>query len=219
MIIQFPDGVPDSVFEYAQNRSLVKKFIYYMINWKNYNKSVYLKPWLKSQVDEASDNLKDLVKDLLSRYANPSNDTKAKVLFEWVRANIIYKSDLLIWKVKEYWQPAEVTLFKRTGDCEDGAILLYVMCRLAGVPSNRLFLFCGDVEGGGHCWLAYKPNKYPINFVFLDWCYWPSSKSMAWRDKFWVDGQKIRGQFDKYYNIWWCFNEDGTYLEFKQTGE
>lgn len=108
--------------------------------------------------------------------------------------------------------------------CEDGAILMYVLARLAGIPSNRLLLFAGSVNGGGHCWLGYRPVSDPLNFRFLDWCYWPDISLVESRKFYSIIGKQIysfqTGAYKKdnnYYNIWWAFNEDATYFGFKKT--
>jgi len=54
--------------------------------------------------------------------------------------------------------------------CEDGAILILTLARLAGVPSNRIFLNCGMMESGfGHAYITYRSNN-GIEYI-LDWCY------------------------------------------------
>lgn len=97
-----------------------------------------------------------------------------------------------------------------THNCEDGAILLYILCRLKGIPANRLYILAGSVVGGGHCWLGYKPIHYPLNFVFLDWCYGkngPSMNKVLDRDFYHINGTDITGD-DSYIELWFAFNED-----------
>lgn len=219
MILRFPEVVEDKIFDYVKNRGFVKKFIYYVINRNNYQKAVYLANWLEPQVSDATDDLKETALSILADYTNLDYDKMAWIIFRWVKKNIEYIGDDLVWSTYEYWQQADVTLDLRTGDCEDGAVLTYVLCRLAGIPVNRLYLFCGDVLGGGHCWLGYKPMHYPINFVFLDWCFYPDGKSIETREKFWIVKQDVKGDNDNYINMWWCFNEENTYIEVKPTGE
>ena len=42
---------------------------------------------------------------------------------KWVHYNISYVPDLQKWGMVEYWQPPEVTMETRSGDCEDYVIL------------------------------------------------------------------------------------------------
>jgi len=118
----------------------------------------------------------------------------------------------------EYWQTYAETLQTRTGDCEDGAILMYVLCRVSGIPANRLLILTGDVRGGGHCWLSYKPMNQPWNLTFLDWCYYYTSKRIETRPKFWISkSNQILGNGIRYKKLWWAFNENNTYIGFKPT--
>ncbi len=132
-----------------------------------------------------------------------------------------YEGDQNKWHRPDYWQRADETLYLRTGDCEDGAILQYVLCRIKGVPANRLLLFCGDVQLAGHCWLAYRPTCYPLNFVFLDWCYWPSEQKIGIRNFYYIkdqiiSGEELNGDIDiRYKKIWFGFNEDHSLLSMK----
>jgi hypothetical protein len=147
------------------------------------------------------------------------DDTMINIL-RWTRYNIKYVSDKTQWKMDEKWQTAQETFNLKTADCEDGAILMYKIARSLGVPTNRLLLMAGDVDGGGHCWLAYKPEGCPLNFVFLDWCYWTDMGDISERKFYEISGKKIfrstyiGEEMDKQYlNIWFAFNELKSYSE------
>jgi hypothetical protein len=76
----------------------------------------------------------------------------------------------------------------------------------------------GDVDGGGHAWVAYRPINYPLNWAFLDWCYWIDLKGMDNRSLFFVNKKAITGSYmsggvptavmSKYKSLWFAFNED-----------
>jgi transglutaminase-like putative cysteine protease len=198
----------DEVFNNIRS-NYVSNIIYWIIDSK-YRTSIRLSTWMKEL--STTESIK-----VLDSIPNSTNyDEQAIYCLHYVRNNITYKSDTTVWKMSEKWQTPDETLIKKTGDCEDGAILLYQLCRLKGIPSSRLLLLCGDVVGGGHCWLAYKPMDLPINFVFLDWCYWYDANSIDYRTKFYMDGKQIIG-FEKhnYLNIWLGFNEDASYYDIK----
>jgi len=73
---------------------------------------------------------------------------------DWVAANIEYKTDEEQWGVDEYWQTPEETLFLRTGDCEDFAILLCTLLRAYGIGEEQIYVTIGvDNEGYGHAFL------------------------------------------------------------------
>jgi hypothetical protein len=227
MLFKFPKvKITDEVFDYIKE-SYISSIVTYIINSK-YRKSVSLKNWLKEQCDKAVDD--PFILDIVDKQIPDCNSYDEQVLscLNWVRNNIVYKGDLKSWEMAEYWQTYRETLDKMSGDCEDGAILLYVLCRLKGVPANRLLLFAGDVVGGGHCWIGYKPESYPLNFVFLDWCYWVNLRSVEDRNKFYIKIAEIfeyRQDRDFYYNvdsnyktIWFAFSEDSSYWRLNFVG-
>lgn len=189
------------VWDYVKD-SYPKHLITYWVD-KNYRKAVNLVEWLKNQ---------KIIVDNIPSF--DSYDKQVIACLEYVRSSVKYKSDQDVWSVPELWQEGQLTLDLKTGDCEDGAILLYLLCRSKGVPANRLMIFAGDVNGGGHCWLGYRPEEYPLNWVFLDWCYWYNPNSVTNRPMYAVIDSKIYRDdelihSDKYYfNIWFGFNEE-----------
>jgi len=199
----------DVIFNYLQ-QSYIDKIVCYITNSK-YRKAINLKSWIKEQVVNPSPLVKEIVKKI---GINNDSDIQIMNILKWTKKNIKYKTDSSVWKMVEYWQTADETLQKGTGDCEDGAILLYVISRLTGIHTNRLLLFAGDVNGGGHCWLGYKPNYYPLNFCFMDWCYWYSAKNISTRTKFFIKGKEISGDIN-YIKIWFAFNEEKSFTGLK----
>lgn len=223
--LSFPEGA----FKYVEANSFFVSIVRYIINSNNERESIYLKPWLDKQVLEASkdEEVMTIVTDANATVGDPKDyDTKAINMLRWVKANITYKGDIQTRKAAEYWQTYKETLNTKTGDCEDGAILMYVLCRLSGIPANRLYIAAGDVNGGGHAFLTYKPSYDPTSFSFLDWCYWFDNRPMKARPMFRIVGKEIKEsifnkvkdfRLDNYYRIWFLFNEDNTYLRVKQT--
>jgi len=228
-IIKFSDRFVKKnpqIYEFVNNNYL-DSFIQYIINSK-YRKIVGLESWISSQVSNKSEILDNVLKKI-KNYQDC--DVQMIAILRYVVKNVKYKRDSVVWDMMEYWQTAEETINKRSGDCEDMSILMYVLARLKGVPSSRLFLFCGDVKNhntkstSGHCWLGYKANNYPLNFVFLDGCYYYNDKQCNVRNKFNIDGKKIfEFKFDKfkhnllnesnYSRLWFAFNEDKSITKF-----
>ena len=192
----------EELFSFIQGSKL-QHYVSYMID-RNYRKSVKLKRWIKEQVDEPSQFLLNTVDEISD---SPDHDTQMKYVFDWVKSKIKYVTDTKQFGNVEYWQEASKTAGGRQGDCEDGAILMYVLARLKKVPANRMLLMCGSVTGGGHCWLAFKPYCYPLNFVFMDWCYWPSKASVAYRKKYAIVDKTIYNG-GNYKSLWFAFNEE-----------
>lgn len=207
---------PNEAFDYIEQRGLVWKAVSYVIDWR-YRKAINLSIWLEPQVMSIKQHpqIKQLIEENQSIKGN--YNALAIAALRWVRKNFKYVGDKQTWNVEEKWQTALESLDLKHGDCEDGAILMYCICRLLGIPSNRLLLFAGDVEGGGHCWLGYKPEEDPTKLVFLDWCYWYNNNIVYNRPLFWFVGNNVYGQDKRYKTMWFAFNETSGYTSFKPT--
>lgn len=187
---------------------------------KKYRKSVNLRVWMSNQVNSPSQDLQELANSISD--GATTDETVLNVL-AWTINNIDYVTDSDQWDYSERWSEAQETLENKQGDCEDGAILMYVLCRLKGVPSSRLYVFAGDVKGGGHAWLAYRPDEYPLNWAFLDWCYEVTTRGMSSRQLFYVKRKDIQGfyhrqgevikDYEFYRDLWFAFNEDFSHSE------
>ena len=218
-MIQFSNEVIGEYFKTRSYLSIVK----YATNWKKgADVKIEVVPMLKEYIVQATTPNTELNTKILNIFPDSifsslieqSDDYKVIWCLGWIKKNIKYKSDKLIWKVDEYWQSPLETLQLKTGDCEDGAILLYVLCRFLGVSENKLKILCGTVTGGGHCFCAYTPSSYPWMFVFLDWCYNPNLNSIEDRPMFFINSNKIAGQDKAYQKMWFGFNEVDSYYEF-----
>jgi transglutaminase-like putative cysteine protease len=206
--MQFPSiKIMDEVFTLVKD-SYLSEIIYWITDYRNQKISHKLPEFLKDM------NLSE-INNIIDEIPNESDyDKQVIACLRWVKGNITYKTDKEVYKVPEVWQTVEETLGLATGDCEDGALLLYWLCRRKGVPSNRLMIFCGDVSGGGHCWLSYRSYNYPINWLPLDWCYWYNANDIPDRIFHNIDGQKIlelNTRYNRYYKIWFGFDQDNSY--------
>jgi transglutaminase-like putative cysteine protease len=203
MIWIFPkEKITEEVWNYLDSVYYVDRINYVLHS--DYRKSTKVCSWLKEQPYIKVDSIP----------IGESNDETMLNILRWVKNNITYTSDLKQWKMSEYWQTGNETLTYLKGDCEDGAILIYLIAREKGIPANRLLLMAGDVEGGGHCWLAYKPDSYPINFIFLDWCYFVNLN--YFRTVYDIQDKTIIGD-DNYKKLWFAFNELKSYSILRYT--
>lgn len=212
---QLVDNKPE-LFKHISN-SYPKKFVSYLLH-SDYRQAVNLEGWIKQQVDNPSVEINSLSKNI--DFGIDDDETVINVLQAII--NILdYVGDVKTWGMPEYWQTAQQTLDLKTGDCEDGAILAYVLCRLKGISPDKLMLFCGDVSVGGHCWLAYRPLEYPLNWVFLDWCYWATEQTIGKRNFYYIKDTTVYGEYpsgsidERYKNIWFGFNEEQSVLSMK----
>lgn len=231
MLLRFSDALMEkhgeTIFEYIPSLS-INKILTYVLN-SDYRKAIILKDWIKRQVENPTEIIQQIVMEITS---SDDYDRQMDYIYRWVKSNFHYLGDPEQWKMSEYWQTAEESLTSLQGDCEDGAILQYVLARLKGIPANRLLLFCGWVQNaptakqGGHCYLGYKPKNYPLNWAFVDWCYYGTNQIMDKRNLFTVI-QKKTFEFvrlsenecqkidSRYKDIWFAFNENMSFTEMR----
>lgn len=72
---------------------------------------------------------------------------------DWVGNNIDYRYDSDTYSTSEYWQLPRETLSRRTGDCEDYAILLCSLYRAVGFKTNEVYVVLGEKDGSYHGWV------------------------------------------------------------------
>lgn len=218
MILRFEDSVIEkepNIYKIVSS-SYLKRIYYYVIH-SGFRESVNLAGWLHDFIETPSEEVLAIAREIPT---GVDHDETVSNVLDWVHRNIVYTGDLGKWKQNEYWQAPDETLMALSGDCEDGAILIYTLARLKGVPTERLLIMAGDVVGGGHCWLAYRPKNYPLNWAFMDWCYWPNMSPVPNRTLYMVINTTISGEklsyTDKkdtnYIKLWFAFNEDGAHI-------
>ena len=100
--------------------------------------------------------------------ALPENDKLNKVNTFFNR-RILYKSDLEVYKVEDYWATPLEFMGHGAGDCEDFSISKYMTLRILGVPNERLRLIYVRYQSGGappiaHMVLGYyaEPAEEPV---------------------------------------------------------
>jgi len=192
----------------------IKESIWYIFDSK-YRESRNVSKFLKSQLDNST--LKQIVKD--NNWETKSNDRKIIAILKWVHDNIKYVSDRIQYKRTEYWANPVETIINGKGDCEDGAILIYCLARIAGIPIEQIKLVAGNVKSGnktsGHAWIRYQ-SDYALNAChMIDWCYWYTPKYIQYRTAYFdfIDN-KIIGD-DKYISYWFLADENNGYKKFK----
>lgn len=118
----------------------------------------------------------------IPKYKGADNDAKMLSIQKWVIKNFRYRTDDSVWRTPEYWQNVDESLDKMTGDCEDGAALMYAIARCNNISPAQLRFCCGWVKwrGGkvGHAWLEYRSdikNKWQV----CDWCWYPDKRDFS----------------------------------------
>lgn len=136
-----------------------------------------VRPFLEEQVETAF----NLYREGKLPTFKGTQDNKVLKIIKWINKEfkLKYKRDIDVWKTVELWQPIKVTLDLKTGDCEDGAILIYCLARVNKVNPLQITLNAGHAKGVGHCWTEYTPDEmYDYDedtaiFYTIDWCYYP----------------------------------------------
>lgn len=229
MIVKFSRDIINKhpeLFRYIED-SYPLKIVTWVLD-SRYRKAVSLVPWLEEQVRNPSAEVKSALEELKERLRQDDHDWNAVQVLRYVYQHITYVTDKEQWQALDYWMTAAEVLRKKKGDCEDGMTLSYVLCRLAGIPSNRLYCFCGDVQDPrneertlGHAVLMYRPTEYPLNIVFLDWCYFYESGIIERRNLYTIQGTTVYGftqdnkHDNRYKKLWFCFNEQKSFLSMR----
>lgn len=227
--MSFRDKVEDAKEELfmAIDSRYFKSILHWIIDSK-YRTSVRLSRWLKSQLNDISEELQDLC-DIIPTYTD--DDRQISSIFrylEMTKGQLTYVSELESkWKRTEYWQTANETAFTMEGDCEDGAILMYVLARMKGISANRLRIMAGHVQNPytkkieGHAYLAYRSSYDPFHWKIMDWCYMPELLSIASRKSFFIHKNKVHlFKGDRYVpstiyqTVWWGFNDNDVIKDF-----
>jgi transglutaminase-like putative cysteine protease len=139
-----------------------------------------------------------------------SSDDKAKIIQKWVIDNISYLSDADVQGYMEFWQFPFETISMKSGDCEDGAILMTSLLIGAGIEPWRVRIAGGLVKThnataptGGHGWCCYlreSDNKW----IPLDWCYYPEFEND-------ISERKTLKEAEEYIETWFSWNNNFTW--------
>lgn len=122
------------------------------------------------------------VDDTLPKFTG-SNDEIVSDVLAWCITNIKYIPDK-----EENWKYAYETLKLKTGDCEDGAILIANILVNSGVSYWKIRLNKGFVKYNNqktyHCFLTYLAEKDNVWYM-IDWCYFPNESrdlKLSWKN-------------------------------------
>ena len=126
-----------------------------------------------------------------------------QIVQRWVIDHITYTDDKASWGTPEFWQLTDETLTLKTGDCEDGAILIASLILTAGVDPWRVRVAAGWVQAGpgaqrgGHAYVTYCDGSrwYPV-----DWCYYAEVASL--------DKRRTFAERPEYQDVWFSFNHE-----------
>jgi len=120
---------------------------------------------------------------------NDSHDEKLHKIERWVRENVEYRSDELLYgRPHAHYHPS-VTIRSRKADCEDGALLIHSLAGYAGIPLQRLRTVMGIRVGEefeeGHAWTLYRRDGDHA-WVVVDWTRRGGVRPMKRRPVLWL---------------------------------
>lgn len=153
----------------------------------------------------------------LPKILNDADDEMALQCLRWVMLNIKYVPDKTSYGYAEYWAYPYQTLTRKTGDCEDGAILLANMMIANGIPYWKVRLCAGDVYDdkgnslGGHAYVTYY-HEEKDRWVALDWCFYPNQDSV--KDRLDYKDEIIYGKGE----VWFSWNQLYCYSKSTNSG-
>jgi len=140
-----------------------------------------------------------------------SHDETLHNIQKWVVQNIQYLGDDVNNYTMEYWQFPFETLTDKTGDCEDGALLIASLAINAGVPAFRVRVVAGMVQPaptapqGGHGYVSYL-RESDNQWVILDWCYLEDSKVP-------MNLKPLHKDNSYYKEVWFSFNNQYSWSD------
>ena len=143
-------------------------------------------------------------------FNNLKKSTEEDTLFtilNWVVNNIKYARDMTTRKTIEFWEDSDITLQRKTGDCEDFALIFKALCLACGIPDYKVKIVAGDVvigenKTGGH---AYPIVLYENKWYAFDCTYYVDKTPLK---------ERIEVKNDnRYKRIWWTFNKKFCFSE------
>lgn len=100
-------------------------------------------------------------------FAHTESFSSVQEVMKWVATNVVYMSDSVVHAEKDEWQMPKETYQRRTGDCEDKALLAMYFLKEMGIDSSLVIVQI-QVQGynGGYHAIVKVGNKYydPVKF-------------------------------------------------------
>jgi predicted transglutaminase-like cysteine proteinase len=106
---------------------------------------------------------------LIEESANLAENDKLNKVNTFFNRRVLYKTDMEVYKVEDYWATPLEFMGHGAGDCEDFVIAKYMTLRALGVPNERLRLVyvryqTGNTAPIAHMVLGYyaQPTEEPV---------------------------------------------------------
>lgn len=148
--------------------------------------------------------LKNIIKE--NNLIRESFDDTALACQRFVCSILKYVGDQKSSNIDECWQYPNESVVTKTGDCEDGSLLMGSLMINCGIPSWRVRVTAGMVQesptaqSGGHAYVTYC-RESDNNWVICDWCYFQDSNVT-------IRNKPLAKSVKTYKDIWFSFNND-----------
>ena len=179
--------------------------VWYQLDWKT-SEVRNLRDWFSEHLREM-EKVPEFMQHVKLLSKIKKNDDRVVEALRVIKNHVTYIPDQKVWGVKEKWQTPQLTWYKRTGDCEDGSLLLAALLHYCKIPPDQWEVRCGNViTGEGHCYIVYVSNETGLEYA-LDWCYWYDDSYVA-RRKFLMSDKR-------YGRPWFSFNNKESWKHLK----
>lgn len=189
-----------AVLSYIHKVGFLETVVYYVLDYRT-RQQIHLLNWLRNNLELPG----DIIVKTQHISLKSTNKEKMLAILKFVHLYIDYKSDKSVWNVEEKWQTPMETWGMKTGDCEDGALLIYALAKYYEIPDIQLYIVAGEVGNNqGHCYIVYISEEDGLGYP-IDWCYWYDQSVRM--DYPYVKDVKYMGGLCE----WWRFNSYGCY--------
>jgi predicted transglutaminase-like cysteine proteinase len=103
-----------------------------------------------------------LLQPLLATAAEANDSARLDAVNRFFNGRVVFRDDVQVWRMEDYWASPLETLQQGMGDCEDFAIAKYFSLLATGMPASQLRLVYVRLQVGGpggvsqaHMVLAY----------------------------------------------------------------
>ena len=172
-----------------------------IVSWvidSKFRRTKRLDKFLSDQLINPHENLKLCAKN----FQTGSFDYRIIQILKFVYKDVRYRADYDAWGKTEYWATAIETLNKGNDDCDGINALIYILARLAHIPSWMIRCNIGSTAAGGHFWMTYYCGGG--KWTAIDGTYYPDMRPINFRPEFKLN-------IKTYQDIWYIFNEDKMY--------
>jgi len=201
------------------NKFMDKFFSAYGVGKKTWYKTLYwyatdsgnmlfrtrLDNFLSKQIDNPDPVIKSIAKDFALKYRD--DDERIIAILKYAYTNIKYTTDIdnPNFRRMEYWADASETWRLKRDDCDGINAFIYVVARLSGIPSIKLFSAIGMASNFGHYWVVYFSTK-TMKWYAIDGTAWVNISKIPQREEF-------KFTSNKYNDIWYLFNDSYIYKD------